>query len=45
MQNVKIATLYEIIMDVTTLLAIVLFFVVLGGGWYGHGRWYGRRGL
>jgi hypothetical protein len=30
-------------MDITTLLVIVLLFVVLGGGWYGHGRWYGRR--
>jgi hypothetical protein len=30
-------------MDVTTLLAIVLLFILLGGGWYGHGRWYGRR--
>jgi hypothetical protein len=32
-------------MDMTTLLVIVLLIVLLGGGWYGHGRWYGRRGL
>ena len=23
----------------------VLLIVLLGGGWYGRGRWYGRRGL
>jgi hypothetical protein len=33
-------------MDMTTLLVIVLLIVLLGGGgWYGRGRWYGRRGL
>jgi len=29
-------------MDLTTILIIVLLFVLLGGGWYGRGRWYGR---
>jgi hypothetical protein len=29
-----------------TILIIVLLIVLLGGGgWYGHGRWYGRRSL
>jgi hypothetical protein len=29
-----------------TILIIVLLVLLLGGGgWYGRGRWYGRRGL
>jgi len=32
-------------MDMITLLVIVLLILLLGGGWYGRGRWYGRRGL
>jgi hypothetical protein len=29
-----------------TILIIVLLVLLLGGGgWYGHGRWYNRRGL
>jgi putative transposase len=27
-------------MDITTLLIIVLIVFLLGGGWYGRGRWY-----
>jgi hypothetical protein len=30
-------------MDTTTLLVIVLLFLLLGSGWYGRGRWYCNR--
>lgn len=30
----------ETYMDITTLLIIVLVLVLLGGGFYGRGRWY-----
>jgi hypothetical protein len=29
-------------MDMTTILVIAVLVLLLGGGWYGHGRWYGR---
>jgi hypothetical protein len=29
-------------MDMTTILVIGVLVLLLGGGWYGHGRWYGR---
>jgi hypothetical protein len=29
----------------TILIVVLLVFLLGGGGWYGHGRWYNRRGL
>ena len=29
-------------MDITTLLIILAIVLLLGGGWYGRGRWFGR---
>jgi hypothetical protein len=29
----------------TILIVVLLVLLLGGGGWYGHGRWYNRRGL
>jgi hypothetical protein len=34
----------EILME-TILIVVLLVLLLGGGGWYGHGRWYGRRPL
>ena len=40
--NFEAHLLKEAQMDLTTILVIVLIVMLLGGGWYGRGRWYGR---